>query len=336
MSFKSSLYIDLGTTNTIIYYKNKGFLLNQPSVMAYRNQGGSQSLLALGQSAKQMIGKNPGNISIVRPLREGVIADFEDTAKMLAGFLKSAKENNFLFRPDILISLPCQVTNFEKEAVKEAALSLGASRVRLIDEPLAAAIGADLPVTANRGMMIVDIGGGTTEIAVISCGGVVLAEAVRVGGNDLDAAIVDYVRNHFNFVIGEPTAERLKMEIGNALTSNLLERPLSVGGFDLNKGLPTKLRLTSRSIFPALDGTIKLIISSIKKALEKIPPEIAGDIAENGLVLAGGGALLHGLKERIQAETGLVVSVTRDPLLSVALGGAKTLENDSLLDFVAS
>lgn len=327
-------YIDLGTANTLIYAKRRGFLLNEPSVLAMKHrQSTAPEMFALGHPAKSMLGKNPDHLSILRPLREGVISDFDNTARMLHAFIKRVKENILWIRPRMIISLPCRVTRFEKQAVEEVGYALGARTVHLLDEPVAAAIGAGLPVLGNRGHMVVDIGGGTTEIAVMALGGIITSHAVRIGGDAIDKAIMDHLRHQFRFIIGEPSAERIKLAVGSAtMNSELSNASIEVGGFNLVKGLPSKLRVDSSMIFPAIDGIVSEFTAAIHKALEECPPEIAGDVALNGIVLAGGGALLKGLKERVALETGVPVKVARDPLLAVALGGAKALEDTELFD----
>lgn len=304
-------------------------MLQEPSVLAVQHRSSSSKLFALGKAAKQMLGKTPANLSVLRPLREGVIADYDNTARMLQAFINRIKSNMFWFRPRLIISLPCQVSHFEKESVEEIGRSLGAGRVHLLHEPIAAAIGANLPVIESRGCMIVDIGGGTTEIAVISMGGIVTAQAVRIGGNNIDDAIIEWLQTQYRFAIGEQTAERLKIEVASATHKNL---SCEVGGMDLTSGCPRKMIITSKMIYPAVNGVVAEIISSIQTALEQCPPEIAGDIATHGIVLAGGGALTHGLADRVSAETGLAVQIADKPLLSVAMGGARVLENRKLFE----
>lgn len=324
-------YIDLGTANTLIYARKRGFLLNEPSILAVKEHASRKGqLFALGRPAKLMLGKNPSNLAVVRPLREGVIADFDSTAKMLHAFIRRIRENTFWFRPRMIISLPCQVSEFEKRAVEQVGYELGASKVHLLDEPVAAAIGANLPVLTNRGHMVVDIGGGTTEIAIISLGGIVASRAVRIGGNHIDEAIIDHVRSKFNFVIGEQTAERIKIQIGSPLAS--FTNALEIGGINLLTGLPGRLKLSSNAITPAVEPVCREILQAIRQTLEQAPPEISADISEDGIVLAGGGALLRGISSYIQSEIGIKVRITQDPLLSVALGGAKALEDSKLFD----
>lgn len=329
----TDFYIDLGTANTLVYAKKHGFILNEPTVLAIRHWSEHRSeLFALGQEAKVMLGRNPENLSVMRPLKEGVIADFDSTTRLLHAFVEKAKQTVSWFRPRMIISLPCQVSRFEKRAVEEVGYDLGASTVHLLDEPIAAAIGAGLPVLGKRGQMIVDIGGGTTEIAVIALGGIVTSTAVRVGGDDIDEAIMAHLKSHFQFVIGEQTAERIKIAVANANPRSGEARFVQAGGFSLLQRLPCRLRVDTGMIFSPVDLVVREIISAIRKALEECPPEIAGDIAENGLVLAGGGALLGGLRDRIAFETGIPVRISEQPLLSVAKGGAMALEDANLFD----
>ncbi len=328
-------YIDLGTANTLIYAKKRGFLLNQPSVIVLKNKGSRpQELFALGEPAKTMLGKNPQSLFVSRPLREGVIADFDNTAKMLHAFIKRVKENIYWIKPRMIISLPCKVTNFEKRAVEEVGYSLGARKVHLLDEPVAAAIGAGLSVLSPRGQMIIDIGGGTTEIALISSGGIVASSAVRIGGNNLDDAIGNYLRSHFQFWVGEQTQELIKISVANANPNTKQNLKVEAGGMDMIKGLPKKMTVDTKMIFQVVDGVIKEIIYAVRKTLENCPPEIAGDICETGIVIAGGGALLKGLKERLEMEFKIPIRISEHPLLSVAIGGAKALEDSNLFDAI--
>lgn len=329
--FKSTdLYIDLGTANTLVYARGRGFILNEPSVLAVKkNSYNSTKLFALGKTAKRMLGKNPENLFVLRPLREGVIADFESTSIMLSSFIKQAMSQVLLLRPRLIISLPCQVTHYEKRSVEEIGLSLGAHKVHLLHEPVAAAIGANLPILENRGSMVVDIGGGTTEIAVISMGGIVTAHAVRIGGNNIDNAIINTLQHDYRFAIGEQTAEFLKIAIGSAIP---VDKSVEIGGIDLTCGLPKHRLVSSQMIYPAINTVVVEIIASIRKALEECPPEISGDIALHGIMLAGGGALIHGVAKRISNEVGIPVHIADKPLLSVAIGGAKALENDKLFE----
>lgn len=327
----TDLYVDLGTTNTLIYARGKGFILNEPSVISLKHYSQKSSqLVASGMTAKRMLGKNPNNLSVLRPLKEGVIADFESTSRMLHSFIKDIKDKIFWLKPRLIISLPCQVTHFEKKSVEEVGYSMGARKVHLIDEPMAAAIGAGLPVVSNRGSMIVDIGGGTTEIAVISMGGIITAQAVRIGGNSIDSSVTDWLSTNYRFAVGEQTAEIIKLNVASALPGH--NAAITVGGIDLTTSLPKRFEVTSTMIYPAVNIIVNETISAIKKALSECPPEISSDIATQGLVLAGGGALIHGLAARITQEVGLPVHMAKNPLYSVALGGARALENNQLFN----
>lgn len=331
----NDFYIDLGTANTLVYARKHGFILNEPTVLAVRHRSEHQSeIFALGREAKAMLGKSPENLSVMRPLREGVIADFDNTARMLHAFIQKARESVSWFRPRMIISLPCQVSRFEKRAVEEIGYELGAHTVHLLDEPVAAAIGSGLSVLGKRGQMIVDIGGGTTEIAIIALGGIVTSAAVRVGGDDIDEAIIAHLRSRFNFLIGEQTAERIKIAVADVNPVVQHSRTIDVGGISLVQRLPTRLRVDTAMILPAVDSIVREIIAAIRKALEECPPEISGDIAESGLVLAGGGALLGGLRERLVQEIGIPVKISDQPLLSVARGGAKALEDSELFEVI--
>lgn len=325
----SDLYIDLGTANTLIYLRGTGFVLNEPSVLALKHLSQGHKTFAIGQSAKAMLGKNPKFLSVLKPLKEGVIADANSTARMLDGFVSKLKTQTRWLRPRMIISLPCQVSHFEKKSVEEIGYNLGASNVHLLHEPIAAAIGANLPVLENRGCMIVDIGGGTTEIAIISMGGIINAQAVRIGGDSIDAAIISLMESKYRFAIGEQTAEYIKINVGSAIPS---QAAIDIGGLDLTNGLPRKFRITSEMIFPAINSVVVKIIGAIRKGLEECPPEIAGDISQHGIVLAGGGALIKGIKQRITDSTGIPVVLADQPLMSVALGGARALENHKLFD----
>lgn len=329
--FKSTdLYIDLGTANTLIYIKKSGLVLNEPSVLTVKNNSkNSSQLFATGHEAKLMLGKTPENLSVLRPLKEGVISDFDSTAAMLHKFITQIKKQLFWFRPRLIISLPCQVSQFEKKAVEEIGYNLGAKKVHLLHEPVAAAIGASLPVLSNSGSMIVDIGGGTTEIAIIAMGGIINAQAVRIGGNNIDEAIIDLMASQYRMGIGELTAEKIKIKVGSALLS---KATTIVAGLDLTTGLPKKFQISSQMVYPAIDNVVSQIITSIKKAFESCPPEISADIASQGITLTGGGALIHGLSHRISEAIGVPVNIADHPLFSVALGGAKALEDNRLFD----
>ena len=324
--FSTDLSIDLGTANTLIYAKGRGIVLNEPSVVAIRMIGAQKTVAAVGTDAKKMLGRTPGNITAIRPLKDGVIADFQVTEKMLQHFIAAVHENSFISpSPRVLICVPCNSTQVERKAIRESAYGGGAREVYLIEEPMAAAIGAGLPVEEARGSMVVDVGGGTTEIAIISLNGVVYAESVRVGGDKFDEAIVAYVRRHYGSLIGEATAERVKQEIAIAHKDCEI-REIDVRGRNLAEGVPRSFVLNSAEIMEALQEPLATIVSAVKSALEQSPPELASDIAERGLVLTGGGALLQGLDVLLSEESGLPVLVAEDPLTCVALGGGKALE----------
>lgn len=324
--FSNDLSIDLGTANTLIYVKGKGIVLNEPSVVAIRTVGAQRSVAAVGVDAKRMLGRTPGNIQAIRPLKDGVIADFHVTEKMLQLFISKVHENSIIRpSPRVLVCVPAMSTQVERRAIKESALGAGAREVFLIEEPMAAALGADLPVAEASGSMVVDIGGGTTEIAIISLNGIVFSESVRVGGDRFDEAIVSFVRRRFGTLIGDSTAERIKNEIGTALPL-VDELELDVRGRNLAEGIPRQFTLTSNQIHEAITEPLAQIVAAVKNALEQSPPELASDIAERGIVLTGGGALMRCLDELISQETGLPVLVAEEPLTCVARGGGRALE----------
>jgi rod shape-determining protein MreB len=324
--FSNDISIDLGTANTLIYVKGKGIVLDEPSVVAIRTVGTQRSVAAVGIEAKRMLGRTPGNIVAIRPLKDGVIADFHVTEKMLQLFISKVHENSIIRpSPRVLVCVPAQSTQVERRAIKESALGAGAREVYLIEEPMAAALGADLPVDDASGSMVVDVGGGTTEIAIISLNGIVFSESVRIGGDRFDEAIVGYVRRRFGTLIGDSTAERIKQDIGTAVTIQN-EEEIDVRGRNLAEGIPKQLTLKSNQIQEALSEPLAQITAAVKNALEQSPPELASDIAERGIVLTGGGALLKGLDELLAAETGLPVLIADDPLTCVARGGGKALE----------
>lgn len=326
--FSEDISIDLGTANTLIYVKNQGIVLNEPSVVALRHDGAgnSKTVAAVGSEAKHMLGRTPGNISAIRPMKDGVIADFYVTEKMLQHFIHRVHKTRF-FRPSprVLVCVPCGSTQVERRAIRESAMGAGASEVYLIEEPMAAAIGAGLPVEEARGSMVVDIGGGTTEVAIISLSGVVYAASVRIGGDRFDEAIVNYVRRNYGSLIGEATAERIKHQIGTAYPDTEV-RELEVRGRNLAEGIPRSFTLNSNEILEALQEPLSGIVSAIRAALEQAPAELSADIAERGMVLTGGGSLLHDLDRLISAETGLPVILAEDPLTCVARGGGIALE----------
>jgi rod shape-determining protein MreB len=324
--FSTDLSIDLGTANTLIYVKERGIILDEPSVVAIRMHNGQKSIEAVGKEAKRMLGRTPGNIQAIRPLKDGVIADFQVTEKMLQHFIAKVHETKFIRpSPRVLICVPCTSTQVERRAIRESALSAGAREVKLIEEPMAAAIGAGLQVEEATGCMVVDIGGGTTEIAIISLNGVVYRDSIRIGGDRFDESIVSYVRRKYGSLIGDSTAERIKQEVGCAYKSDEL-REIDVRGRHLAEGVPRSFTLTNDEILSALEEPLEAMMRSVKLALEQSPPELAADIAESGIVLTGGGALLTDLDKRISNETGLPVVVAEDPLTCVARGGGKALE----------
>ena len=324
--FSTDLSIDLGTANTLIYVKERGIILDEPSVVAIRIHNGQKSIEAVGKEAKRMLGRTPGNIQAIRPLKDGVIADFQVSEKMLQHFIAKVHETKFIRpSPRVLICVPCTSTQVERRAIRESALSAGAREVKLIEEPMAAAIGAGLQVEEATGCMVVDIGGGTTEIAIISLNGVVYSDSIRIGGDRFDESIVSYVRRKYGSLIGDSTAERIKQEIGCAFKSDALKE-IDVRGRHLAEGVPRSFTLTNDEILTALEEPLEAIMRAVKQALEQSPPELAADIAESGIVLTGGGALLTDLDHRISNETGLPVVVAEDPLTCVARGGGKALE----------
>src|SRR5580693_3078475 len=321
--FSNDLAIDLGTSNTLIYMRGKGIVLDEPSVVSIRQEGGPNGkkiILAVGKEAKQMLGKVPGNIEAIRPMKDGVIADFTVTEQMIKQFIKTAHESKlFSPSPRIIICVPCGSTQVERRAIRESALGAGASQVYLIEEPMAAAIGAGLPVSEATGSMVVDIGGGTTEVGVISLGGIVYKGSVRVGGDKFDEAIVNYIRRNYGMLIGEQTAEAIKKEIGSAFPGSEVKE-MEVKGRNLSEGIPRSFTISSNEILEALTDPLNQIVSSVKIALEQTPPELGADIAERGMMLTGGGALLRDLDRLLMEETGLPVIVAEDPLTCVVRG----------------
>ena len=324
--FTNDLSIDLGTANTLIYARDQGIVLDEPSVVAIRMHNGQKSIEAVGHEAKRMLGRTPGNIMAIRPLKDGVIADFQVTEKMLQHFIGKVHESRFIRpSPRVLICVPCMSTQVERRAIRESALSAGAREVRLIEEPMAAAIGAGLEVEEATGCMVVDVGGGTTEVAIISLNGVVYRDSIRVGGDRFDEAIVSYVRRRYGSLIGDATAERVKQEVGCAFSGGDL-REIDVRGRNLAEGVPRSFTLNSDQLLEALQDPLASIVQSVKSALEQSPPELAADIAQSGIVLTGGGALLTDLDRLISEETGLPVIVAEDPLTCVARGGGVAME----------
>lgn len=322
----NDLSIDLGTANTLIYVRDKGIVLNEPSVVAIRHLHGQKVVEAVGVDAKRMLGRTPGNIVAIRPLKDGVIADFQVTEKMLQHFIKKVHQTKwFTPSPRVLVCVPCQATEVEKRAIRESVLSAGARDVHLVDEPMAAAIGAGLPVEEASGSMVVDIGGGTSEIAILSLSGTVYSDSVRIGGDRFDEAITNYVRRKYGSVIGDATAERIKHEIGTAFAGSEV-REIDVRGRNLAEGVPKSFTLTNDEVLEALQEPLATIVQAVKRALEQSPPELASDIAERGIVLTGGGALLRDIDRLLTHETGLPVIVAEDPLTCVARGGGKAME----------
>ncbi|MGD6858690.1 MAG: rod shape-determining protein [Enterobacteriaceae bacterium] len=326
--FSNDLSIDLGTANTLIYAKEKGIVLNEPSVVAIRKDRNnySKNIVAVGYEAKQMLGRTPGNIKAIRPMKDGVIADFFVTEKMLHHFIKRVHNNSFIKpSPRVLVCVPVGATQVERRAIRESAQGAGARKVLLIEEPMAAAIGAGLPVSEATGSMVVDIGGGTTEVAVISLNGVVYSSSVRIGGDKFDESIINYVRRNYGSLIGEVTAEKIKHNIGSAYSDDkLLE--MEVRGRNLAEGVPKKFKLNSNEILEAIQEPLSGIIISIMAALEQCPPELASDISENGMILTGGGAMLKNIDKLLIEKTNIPVSIAENPLTCVAYGGGKALE----------
>ncbi|MDO9542305.1 MAG: rod shape-determining protein [Kiritimatiellia bacterium] len=331
--FSNDLGIDLGTANSLVYVKDRGIVLREPSVVAI--QTGTNRVLAVGAEAKRMLGRTPGNITAIRPMKDGVIADFEITEAMLRYFIRKVQGNRIMVRPRIIISVPSGITEVEKRAVKDSAAHAGAREVYLIEEPMAAAIGVGLPVQEPAGNMIVDIGGGTTEVALISLAGIVFSRSVRVGGDEMDEAIIQYMKRAYNLMIGERSAEQIKISIGSAypLTE---ETSMEVKGRDLVAGLPKTLTLTSEEVREALHEPITAIVEAIRFTLERCPPELAADLVDRGIVLAGGGALLRGIDKLVTEQTGLPVHVADDPLSAVAEGTGMVLHELKFLRKVAS
>ncbi len=329
--FSNDLAIDLGTANTCVYVKGKGIVLREPSVVAVkRDSRGNNKVLAVGAEAKRMLGRTPGNIVAIRPMKDGVIADFEVTEAMLRHFISKVHNSRRLVRPRIVICVPTGITQVEKRAVKESAESAGAREVYLIEEPMAAAIGAELPITEPTSNMVVDIGGGTTEVAVISLAGIVYSRSVRVGGDKMDEAIMQHVKRKYNMLIGESTSEEIKKTIGSAYTSGD-EEEMDVKGRDLVSGIPQNITITSKEIRKAIAEQVDSIVQAVRIALEQTPPELAADIVDRGIVLTGGGGLLKGLDQLLREETSLPIIVVDDPLSTVVMGSGKVLDNMDVL-----
>ncbi len=334
--FSSDMSIDLGTANTLVLLKGKGIIINEPSVVAVqRDKYGRQKILAVGKEAKEMVGKTPGNIEAIRPMRDGVIADFDMTEKMIRYFIERAHRRKSFLRPRIIICVPYGLTQVERKAVRESAMSAGAREVFLIEEPMAAAIGANLPIRDPKGSLVVDIGGGTTEIGVVSLGGLVISKSIRTAGDKMDLAIVDYVKKKYNLLIGERTGEEIKIEIGSAVPT---KEPLSmiVKGRDQVSGLLSRIELTSEDVRDAMKEPLKEIADALKDVLEIMPPDLAGDIVENGIVLTGGGALIRDFDKYLSDIVKLPVFVAEEPLLAVAKGTGRALEEIGLLQQLAN
>jgi rod shape-determining protein MreB len=322
----NDLAIDLGTANTLIYVRGNGIVVDEPSVVAVRRNGrGANKVLAVGQEAKMMLGRTPGHIEAIRPMKDGVIADFEVAEAMLRYFIKKANNRRTLIRPRVIVCVPSGITQVEKRAVRESAESAGAREVFLIEEPMAAAIGAGLPITEPTSNMVVDIGGGTTEVAVISLAGIVYSKSVRVGGDKMDEAILQYIKSKYNLLIGERSAELIKTTVGNAYRDEKAEH-MQIKGRDLATGIPKIIGIDSDEVRQAIIEQIKTIVETVKSALEQTPPELAADIVDNGIVLTGGVALLKGLDNLLREETGLPITITEDPLTTVVIGSGKALD----------
>lgn len=333
----ADMAIDLGTANTLVYVKGKGIVLNEPSVVAIEEYRGKKQVLAVGNEAKQMLGRTPGNINSIRPLRDGVIADFEIAEEMIKYFIRKVHNRRTFASPMVIVCVPSGSTAVERRAIQESAEAAGARKVWLIEEPMAAAIGADLPVTEPTGSMVVDIGGGTTEVAVLSLGGIVYARSVRVGGDKMDAAIISYIRRNHNLLVGEGSAERIKKEIGSACAPDAGEgRTIEIKGRDLMNGVPKEIIITERQVAESLSEPVSQIVEAVKVALEHTAPELAADIVDKGIVLTGGGALLTNLDQVLRNATGLPVSIAEDPLACVVKGTGKALDEMSRLRSILS
>lgn len=330
MAFSRDIGIDLGTANTLVFMKGKGIIIREPSVVAVDTR--TDEVKSVGQEAKDVIGRTPGSIVAIRPLKDGVIADFDITTSMLEQFIQKAMNKTFLARPRVIICIPSGVTAVEKRAVKEATEHAGAKRVSIIEEPMAAAIGANLPVADPTGNMVVDIGGGTSEVAVISLGGIVTAKSVRVGGDEFDNAIVNYIKKKYNLLVGERTAEEIKIQIGSAFPYDN-EESMNIKGRNLLNGLPENIDISPEEVREALEDPLASVLDAIRVTLEKTPPELAADIIDQGITLTGGGALLRGLDKLVSQETGIPVYVAENPLDCVAVGTGRVLENiEQLID----
>ncbi len=335
--FSNDLAIDLGTANTLIYVKNKGIIINEPSVVAIKNSPtGGKTILAVGHDAKSMLGRTPGSIQAIRPLKDGVIADFNVTESMLKHFIRKAQENKFFSSPRIIICVPCGSTQVERRAIRESATSAGAREVCLIEEPMAVAIGANLPVAEPTGSMVVDIGGGTTEVGIMSLGGMVYSNSIRTAGDSFDEAIINYVRRRHSVLIGEATAEKIKQTIATAWSeSDYME--MEIKGRDISEGMTRSMMITSEEVYEAMSDSLEQIVHAVRHALEKTPPELSADIGDKGMVIAGGGALLRDMDRRLSEDTGLPAVRAEDPLACVVRGCGRALEEiDTLGDVFTS
>ena len=315
--------VDLGTANTLVYVRGRGIVLNEPSVVAINTKTGA--ILAVGAEAKQMIGRTPAHIVAIRPLKDGVIADFDVTEKMLRYFIQKVHRRSFLAKPRVVVCVPSGITGVEQRAVEEATISAGARSAFIIEEPMAAAIGAGLPVHEPTGNMVVDIGGGTTEVAVVSLGGIVTSQSIRIGGDELDESVINYVKKEYSLMLGERTAEEIKMAVGSAFPMPD-ETQAEIRGRDLVSGLPKTIVVAAEEIRRAMEEPVNSIVDAVKNTLDKTPPELAADVMDKGIVLAGGGSLLKGLDERLKHETGMPIHIADDPLYAVAVGSGKCLE----------
>ena len=332
--WSTDMAIDLGTANTLVYVKGQGIVLNEPSVVAIIEDRGKKSVLAVGDEAKTMLGRTPGNIQAIRPLRDGVISDFIVTEEMIKHFIKKVHKRTSFANPRILICIPTGSTPVERKAIQDSALAAGARRVQLIEEPIAAAIGANLPISEATGSMVIDIGGGTTEIAVMSLGGVVYSNSLRIAGDSMDQALISYMRKEYNLMIGDSSAEKIKKEIGTAIATN--NNTYAVKGRDLRSGTPKEVNINEEDTVEALNPILREMINGIKDALENTPPELSADLVDMGLTLTGGGALLKNIDKRLSKETGLPVHIADDPLACVAIGTGKALDNDDLFSTMLS
>ena len=335
--WSSDMAIDLGTANTLVYVKNRGVVLNEPSVVAVLHNMGKSKVIAVGMEAKQMLGKTPGHIQAIRPMKDGVIADFVVTEEMIKYFIRKVHNRRTFANPRVIICVPTGSTPVERRAIHDSALAAGARKVSLIEEPMAAAIGAGLPVNEPQGSMVVDIGGGTTEIAVISLGGIVYSRSVRIGGDTMDTALIQFMRKRYNLLIGESSAETIKKEVGIAIAPKTGDgKTIDIKGRDLASGVPKEIELNQTQVAEALSETIQLIVDSVKAALEETPPELSADLVDMGIVLTGGGALLEKMDEAIRDATGLPVTIADEALNCVALGSGKALESERSFEPILS